>query len=76
MISNVFIGPLYSVNRTKLSNNLYRKCYWYFIKNKILSAIKILNAKKEDKNHIILGNKVSLDDVMSIIYNHLCIEKM
>jgi hypothetical protein len=65
-----FTEPLYSINRNNLSNNLYRICYWYFIKNNILSAIKILNVKKEDKKHIIL------DDAMYVIYNHLCIEKM
>jgi tRNA(His) 5'-end guanylyltransferase len=70
MISFGFIEPLYSINRNKLINNLYRKCYWYFIKNNILSVIKILNGKKEDKKHRILY------DAMSVIYNHLCIEKM
>lgn len=62
-----FSEPLYSINRNNLSNDLYKKCYWYFIKNNILSTIKILNVKKEDKNHRIL------DDAMSVIYNHLCI---
>ena len=70
MISFGFIEPLYSINRNKLINNLYRKCYWYFIKNNILSVIKILKGKKEDKKHRILY------DAMSVIYNHLCIEKM
>lgn len=65
-----FTEPLYSINRNNLSNNLYRKCYWYFIKNNILSTIKILNVKKEDKKDRIL------DDAISVIYNHLCIEKM
>jgi len=65
-----FTEPLYSINKNNLSNNLYRIGYWYFIKNNILSTIKILNVKKEDKKHRILN------DAMSVIYNHLCIEKM
>lgn len=65
-----FTKPLYSINRITLQNNLYRICYWYFIKNHILTAITILNVKKEDKKHKLL------DDAMSVIYNHLCIEKI
>jgi hypothetical protein len=65
-----FTEPLYSINRNTLQNNMYRICYWYFIKNNILTGIAILNVKKEDKKHSLL------DDAMSVIYNHLCIEKM
>ena len=65
-----FTEPLYSINRNTLQNNMYRICYWYFIKNNILTGITILNVKKEDKKHRLL------DDAMSVIYNHLCIEKM
>lgn len=67
MIRTGFIEPLYSTNRTDLSNNLYRKCYWYVIKNNILSTKKMLDAKK-DKTY------TKLDKVISVIYNHLCIE--
>jgi len=69
MLTYGFIEPLYSTNRTELSNNLYRKCYWYFIKNNILSTKNILDAKK-DKIY------TKLDRVISVIYNHLCIDNI
>lgn len=67
MLTCGFIEPLYSTNRTELSNNLYRKCYWYFIKNNILSTKNILDVKKKNIY-------TKLDKVISVIYNHLCIE--
>tara|TARA_B100000927_G_C16211011_1_gene367540 strand:- start:67 stop:276 length:210 start_codon:yes stop_codon:yes gene_type:complete len=63
-----FIEPLHSTKRSQIENNLYRKCYWYYIKDNILNTKKILD---EEKNN----EYTKLDKAVSVIYNHLCIEK-
>ena len=57
----------------KVSNNLYRTCYWYHIKKHILYTKKLLNTTNNLESNT-NEKHIELEQVISVVYNHLWIE--